>query len=119
MGYTKVKAVVANPLERARRIEVELLADTGAIYSMLPGRLLRGLGISSSGRRRFRLASGEVEEYPTGEAYIVVEGVGATSVVVFGAEGSTPLLGVTTLELLGMQVDPVTGRLKPMELLLL
>ena len=119
MGHTKVKAVVANPLERARRKEVELLADTGAIYSMLPGSVLRDLGIAPSGRRRFRLASGDVEEYPTGEAYMAIEGVGATSVVVFGAEGSTPLLGVTTLELLGMQVDPVTGKLKPMELLLL
>lgn len=119
MGYTKVKAVVANPFERVRRQEVELLADTGAIYSMLPGSLLKGLGISTSGRRRSRIASGEVEEYPIGEAYIEVEGVGVTSLVVFGAEGSIPLLGVTTLELLGFHVDPISGKLEPIELLLL
>ena len=119
MGYTKVKAVVANPLEPEQCKELELLADTGAIYSMLPGSVLRDLGIAPSGKRRFRLASGGVEEYSIGEAYILIGGVGATSVVVFGAEDSTPLLGVTTLELLGMQVDPVTGKLKPMELLLL
>ncbi len=29
------------------------------------------------------------------------------------------VLGVTTLEELGLQVDPVSGELKPMELLLL
>lgn len=119
MGYTRVKAVVANPLGRSKRQEVELLADTGAIYTMLPEGVLRGLGIAPTGRRRFKLASGEVKEYSTGEVYMEVEGIGVTSVVVFGVEGSTPLLGVTTLELLGLQVDPMTGRLKPMELLLL
>ena len=119
MGYTKVKAVIANPLERVKRQEVELLADTGSIYTMLPESLLKSLGISPTSRRRFKLASGEVKEYSTGEAYIEIEGIGATSVVVFGEEGSAPLLGVTTLELLGLQVDPMTGKLKPMELLLL
>ncbi len=119
MGYTRVKVVVASPWERIRRREVELLADAGAMYTMLPESLLRALGITPSGWRRFKIASGEVKEYPTGEAYLEVEGIGVTSIVVFGAEDSMPLLGVTTLELLGLQVDPVTGRLKPMELLLL
>jgi len=39
--------------------------------------------------------------------------------VVIGPEDTVPLLGVTTLELLGYQMDPVTGRLKPLELMLL
>lgn len=111
--------MVANPLDKDRRRDVELLADTGAIYTMLPGSVLRSLGIEKTGRRRFKLASGEVKEYPTGEAYIEIEGTGATSIAIFGDEEATPLLGVTTLELLGLQVDPVTGELKPMELLLL
>ncbi|MCP8312945.1 MAG: Retroviral aspartyl protease [archaeon] len=119
MGYIKVKAKIANPQERNKYREVELLADTGAIYTLLPSSLLEGLAISATSRRKFKLASGEVKDYPTGEAYIEVEGIGVTSIVVFGPEGSTPLLGVTTLELLGFQVDPLTKKLKPMELLLL
>jgi predicted aspartyl protease len=39
--------------------------------------------------------------------------------VVFGGPEMTPLMGVTTLELLGLQVDPVGGELKPLELYLL
>lgn len=39
--------------------------------------------------------------------------------VVFGEENDTQVLGVTALEELGMQIDPITGELKPMELLLL
>lgn len=119
MGHTRVKAVIANPLEKAKRREVELLADTGAIYTILPESVLKDLSIKPSGIRRFKLASGEVKQYQTGEAYVEVEGIGVTSIVTFGTEDSTPLLGVTTLELLGLQVDPVTGKLKPMELLLL
>jgi len=53
------------------------------------------------------------------EAYIVVEGRGVTSLVVIGSEKTPPLLGVTTLELLGFQVDPVTGKLKSLELMIL
>jgi len=37
----------------------------------------------------------------------------------FLAEGSTPPVGVTTFELLGLQVDLTTGERKPLELLLL
>jgi len=41
------------------------------------------------------------------------------SIVVFGEEKDMEVLGVTTLEELGLQVDPVSSELKPMELLLL
>jgi clan AA aspartic protease len=119
MGYTKVKAIVVNPQDRKRRLDLELIVDTGVIYSLLPRSLLEELGVKPIGRRRFRLASGEIVEYHVGEVYIEVEGVGVTSLVVFGEEESIPLLGVTTLELLGFEVDPISGKLKPMELLLL
>ncbi|HID90788.1 TPA: Retroviral aspartyl protease [Candidatus Bathyarchaeota archaeon] len=119
MGYVRVKAVLANPYDRSKRVELSLLADTGAIYTAIPEPILVDLGVSVTGRRRFKLASGEVEEYPVGEAYVEVEGEGVTSLVAFLPKGSTPLLGVTTLELLGLEVDPTTGKLKPMELLLL
>jgi len=76
------------------------------------------IDIEKTGVRRFKVASGEIREYPVGEAYIEIEGLGATSVVVFGPGEAAFLLGVTSLELLGLQVDPLAGRLKPLELLL-
>ena len=39
--------------------------------------------------------------------------------VVFGVNEDKPLLGVTALEEMALQVDPVTKQLKPIELLLL
>lgn len=118
-GYVRVKGVVANPLKREVRVEVEFIADTGAIYTMIPKTIAENLGLETVGKRGFRVASGDVVEYPVTEAYIIIEDRGVTSLVVIGPENTIPLLGATTLELLGYQVDPVTGRLKPLELMIL
>lgn len=50
---------------------------------------------------------------------MVILGRSAYSVVVFGGGLDAEVLGVTSLEELGLQVDPTTGELKPLELLLL
>ncbi len=119
IGYVRVIGVIANPFKRDLRVEVEFIADTGAIYTMIPKHIAEKLGLEVIDKRKFKIASGEVVEYPVSEAYIIVEGRGVTSLVVIGSEKTPPLLGATTLELLGFQVDPVTGRLKPLELMLL
>jgi len=119
LGYIKVKATVANPFNRDVKLDVEFVADTGAIYTMIPKSIAEELKLEETGRRRFKIASGETVEYPVSEAYITVEDRGVTSLVVIGPEKSIPLLGTTTLELLGLQVDPVSGKLKPLELMML
>jgi len=119
MGYVRVKGVIANPLRRNVRVEVEFVVDTGAIYTMVPKSIAEKLGLEIVGKRRFRIASGEIVEYPVSEAYIIVENIGVTSLIVLGSEKTPPLLGTTTLELMGLQVDPVTGKLKPLELMIL
>lgn len=119
MGYVRVKGRVANAKDRSKSENVEFLADTWSIYTMISEPTLKKLNIEKTGVRRFKVASGEIREYPVGEAYIEIEGLGATSLVVFEPEEATFLLGVTSLELLGPQVDPLAGRLKPLELLLL
>jgi len=94
-------------------------SGTGVVYTMIPRVIAEKLGLETVGRRRFRATSNGIVEYPVAEAYIVIEDRGATSLVVIGPEEAVPLLGATTLELLGYQVDPVTGRLKPLELMML
>jgi len=114
----KVRAKISNVgWERSK--EIELIVDTGAIYTAIPKDILKDLGVVARGKRRFKTASGELKELPVGEAYIEIAGEGVTSIVAFFPRGATPLLGVTTLELLGLQIDPITEELRPMELLLL
>ena len=119
MGYVRVKGVVANPFKRELGVELEFIADTRAIYTMIPKPIAEELELKELGKRKFKLASSETVEYPVSEAYITVEGRGVTSLVVIGPEKATPLLGSTTLELLGFEVDPVEKKLKPLELMML
>ena len=118
MGSVKVRAKVWNIENPKLSREVELLAGTGAIYTVLPSSLLKELNVRAIGRRKFKLANNRVVERDVGLMGIEVEGRFTHTIVVFGEE-DVYLLGVTTLEELGLEVDPVRGVLVPMELLLM
>jgi len=119
IGHVRVRGVIANPLDRNLKQELEFIVDTGAIYTVIPQSVAQKQQLQEVDTRRFKPASGEVVEYPVSEAYITIQGKGVTSVVALAAEKTPILLGVTTLELLGPQVDPATGRLTPLELMIL
>ena len=73
------------------------------------------------GKRRFRLANNQVIERDVGIVGIEVKDIKTHTVVVFGDEGvylGVYLLGVVTLEELGLEIDPVSKELRPMELIL-
>lgn len=119
MGFTKVKVEICNPKMPEKWKEVGLLADTGAMYSVVQSETLRELEIEPIGKRKFTLANGEkIEREIGGALYRIGEYEGYASVI-FGLESDKELLGVTALEEMGLQVDPITKELKPVELLLL
>lgn len=119
MGYVRIRGVVANSLDRNLKEELGFIVDTGVIYTVIPQGVAERLQLKVVDMRKFKIASGEVVEYPVSEAYVMIEGKGVTSLVAIAPEKTPILLGVTTLELLGMQVDPVTGKLTPLELMIL
>ncbi len=85
--------------------------DTGASHTMLPREVLASLGVETVERLSFHLADERVEDYDVGEARIRLDGRERTTLVVFGPEGSGPLLGATTLQLFNMAVDTVKEQL--------
>ena len=113
-----VEAEVANPLELAKRTRLAFLVDSGAIYSVIPSVELEKLGIVPSGERTFFLANGQPVKRRIGEARITFEGQSATCVVLFGDEGDSTLLGVTTLENLGLIFDALRQKIMPLPMLL-
>ena len=119
MGYVKVKVRIRNIHLPELEMETELIADTGAIYTIINRKRLEELKVKPRGKRRFKTADGRIIEREVGAAEIEIKGQSTYSIVVFGQNSDSELLGVTTLEELGLQVDPVTGELKPLELLLL
>ena len=112
MGLTQVTAAVSNPAEREQRWESLFLVDTGAVDCMVPGNRLRAIGIVPEGKRTYELADGSEVVFEVAVARIEFMGeiVGVT--VIFGNDDVEPILGVTALELVGIQVDPTTQRLK-------
>jgi predicted aspartyl protease len=100
------------------RRDVDLLADTGALYSLVSGALLRELGIEPRERMTFELADGRTMERAVGEARFFYNGRNAVSPVIFGEEGDGTLLGVVTLESLGLEVDPVRRQIRPARMIL-
>ncbi len=112
MGLTQVTAAVSNPAEREQRWESLFLVDTGAIDCMVPGNRLREIGLVPEGKRTYELANGSEVVFDVAVALIefIGEIVGVT--VIFGNDNVEPILGVTALESVGIQVDPTTQRLK-------
>ena len=119
MGTFKIKARVWNPFKLDNVLDVELIVDTGATYTVLPTKMLEKLGVEVLRMARLRLADNRVIEKPLGEIGIEIEKHRASATpVVFGEEG-VYLLGAVTMEQLGLAPDPVEKRLKPVEALLM
>ena len=97
-----MKILIGANKERAE--EVEFLTDTGAFHTTLPPDLAERLGIKE-------LADSREVEVSLSYAYIKAldrEGVMPVAIL----EVSEPLLGVSTLEGLGLRVDTTTGKLE-------
>ncbi len=119
VGITFTRATVSNPWHPDRPpLERDFLVDSGAIYSVLPTSDLEALAVERIERQEFRLADGTHQAYDVGEVFFALPSRRGTSPVVFGPEGVTPLLGVLTLERLGLMLNPVTRELLPMRLFL-
>ena len=99
--------------------EVELLVDTGAIFSSVPRPVLEKLGLIPIERRGLRVYGRAIVERDIGGLVFEYGGNRAMAPAIFGEDKDTTVLGTTALEALGYQVDPVTRQLKPTELLMI
>jgi len=119
MEVFNVKVTIWNPKKPEFKIDLELLVDTSATYTVLPASILKSLEIEPIRSIRLRLADNRVVEKPLGEIGIEIEGYKASATpVIFGDEGIY-LLGSVSMEQLGLTPDPVYKKLKPTEALLM
>ncbi len=116
MGLTHVTVRVGNPANGRRSEAVRCLVDSGAIYSLVPGRVLRRLRIKPHSTREFVLANGDVVRRRIATATFEYEGRRGDSMVIVGQPGDDALLGATTLEGFGLVLDPFRRELRPMQL---
>lgn len=114
MGLTHVDATVTGPSGESRQLE--LLVDSGAAYSLLPTKVWKALKLKPMEKQTFTLADGTHVERQISECRIALNGVERHSPVILGKPGDEPLLGVLTLEILGLVLDPFKRELRPMKL---
>ena len=116
MGLSYVQGAVRGP---AGQQQVRFLIDSGAVYSLLPAAVWQAIGLVPTREMDFALADGTTIRRPVSECHISLAQGEAHTPVVLGQPGDLePLLGVVTLEILGLVFDPFHRTLHPMRALL-
>ncbi len=111
MGHVFVKA-------RFRGKDViefeQILVDTGALFTVMPLEIAENHFIETPFEADLRLGDGRIVKAKVFVAECEIEDRrGPVRILAF--KGATPVIGVDTLETLGLRVDPVTGRIEKTE----
>lgn len=117
MGQFKVVLTVY-PRNGGEARRIEALVDTGAGYSVVPRSILESWGCQPVRTQRVVLADGRMEEWPVSQVDVEYEDRRATTPVLMGPLEGPVLLGATTLEELGLGIDPLNRRLIPVDIYL-
>jgi len=116
MGITYIEGIVKGPTGKEER--VKFLVDSGATYSLLPRAICEAIELVPKRKMIFTLADGTTLEREVSECYITLpQGEGHTPVILGEAEDEA-LLGVVTLEILGLVFNPFNRTLQPMRMML-
>lgn len=117
MGITHAILRVREHRKSEKFIDIEFLVDSGAFYSLVPGKILDQLGVEPYREMSFSLADGSTMKRRISSAYFEFQGEGGPAPVIYGEEGDEPLLGATTLESIGLVLNPFTRTLHPIRML--
>lgn len=116
MGITFIDGEVRGA--RGKGVRLRFLVDSGASYTLLPESVWKSLKLKATRSMTFPLADGTMIERGISECRIKIpQGEGHTPVIL-GREGDEPLLGVITLENLGLMLNPFSRTLQPMRMML-
>jgi clan AA aspartic protease len=118
MGLTTLEIEVGNPAKPEVTEKIEFLVDSGAVYSVVPAAILKRLGIKPLASQEFRLADGSKIVRKKGVALFRHRRRVGGADVIFGENGDSNLLGALTLEALGLSLDPLRRKLKPLPMIL-
>jgi clan AA aspartic protease len=111
MGLTHVAVRLFNSIS-PDTYEADFLVDTGATDTMAPASDLKKLGIQPLGKDVYELANGELVEFEYGNAELSFMNETVPIRIIFGPDGSAPILGVIALEAAGFIVDPKNQMLR-------
>ena len=106
MGAVHVTVGIRNPAELNRLWEGLFLVGTGATDCLVPRQHLESIGLAPQGYRVYELVDGSEVRLGVAAAHVEFMGEFVGTTIVFGEPEAEPLLGVTALESVGIEVDP-------------
>jgi clan AA aspartic protease len=101
-----------------KSMSLKALIDTGATLTVVPRKIVEELKLPLIGKRVAATAKG-VAEFDERLGVIEIMGRKAYSHMLVSDEIDVVLIGTVTLEILGFEIDPVTGKLKEAKIYLL
>jgi len=102
-----------------KSVKVRLLVDSGATYTVLTRNVWEELGLKPLGEMEFILADGTVIKRFTSETILELPNYGERHTpVVLGEKEDENLLGIVTLEIFGLILDPFKRELRPIRALM-
>ena len=110
MGQTLVNLRIHGPFGSA---DIEALADTGATFTKVPRSSMEKIGAEAAYETAVALGDGRTVTRHLALAEVEIHGVRRPVLVAIGDDGEHPLVGYTTLGILGFKVNPVTHALEP------
>jgi len=112
MGTTKVTVTVRNPAQPERTWEGLFLVDPATVNCLVQAKHLRAIGLEPQGKRRCVEADGTEVERDVAGVQVEFMGDVTCSTAIFADDNAEPVLGLTALESVGIEVDPRTQRLR-------
>ena len=116
MGLTYVQGTVTGP--SGSQATVDFLVDSGASYLLLPEKDWKAVGLAPKRSATFTLADGTQVKREISECHITLAHGDGHTPVILGEPGDEPLLGVITLENLGLVLNPFNRTLQPMRMMM-
>ena len=113
VGLFNVRVAIRNPAQPDRQRELDLLVDTGSLFTWVAAPILEEIGIARAEARQFRTVTGAFIERSIGYALVSHDSRTGVMNVVFGEPGDMDVLGATALESLSVTADPVQHVLVP------
>jgi clan AA aspartic protease len=116
MGVVFVEGTVTGPT--GKKATLKFLVDSGATYTLLPNKVWRAIGLKPIDSVKNVLADGTEVERKVSECHIALPQGQRHTPVMLGEKGDEALLGVVTLEILGLILNPYTRQLQSMRMML-
>ena len=115
MGIVSATIQVARQEEPRSFVPVQVQVSTRSTYTAVPRKVLDLLGVPVTRVGEETLGDGTVRAIAQGDAPVIVARKEFITTVRFAEEGEASVLGLMALKQARVGVDPVNGRLIPVE----